>query len=73
MLPGFPSRVAKIEMVSRRIVEVDGALDEPHAEHAGVEIEILLRIAGDRRDMMNAGRDKHQGFISCCIPETNPV
>ena len=56
-------------MVSRWIVEIDSAFDEPHAEHAGVEVEILLRVARNCGDMMNAGRHKHQGFISCCIPE----
>jgi len=51
-------------MVSRRIVEIDSALDQPHAEHAGVEVEILLRIACDCGDVMNTGRDQHQDFIT---------
>src|SRR5204863_4593204 len=40
------------QMVRAGIVLVDAALDEPHAEHAGVEIEILLRRSGNRGDVM---------------------
>ena len=45
--------ISKVEMVSRGIVEIHGSLDEPHAEDAGIEVEILLGVAGDRRDVMN--------------------
>src|ERR1700704_3299335 len=47
--------VAEIEMIGCRIVEVHGALDEPHAEDTGIEIEISLRIARDTGNVMNAG------------------
>src|SRR5687768_3447073 len=45
--------VSEIEMVGGGIVEVDGPLDQTHAEHAGVKVQILLRIARDRRDVVN--------------------
>ena len=46
--------VAVIEMVGLRIVIVDRQFDESQAENASVEIQILLRVARDRRDMMDA-------------------
>src|SRR2546423_5345130 len=45
--------VAEIEVIGRRVVEVDGAFDEPEAENSGVEIEISLRVAGDTGDVMD--------------------
>ena len=42
------------EMVGAGIVLVDAALDEPHAEDAGVEVEILLRRSRDRGDVVDA-------------------
>ena len=38
-----------------RIVEVDGDLHQAQAQHAGVEIDVLLRIARDGSDVMNSG------------------
>lgn len=48
-------------MVCRRIVEIDRALYQSHAEYAGIEVEVALRIAGDRRDVMDAGRCECHG------------
>src|SRR3982074_2120256 len=36
----IPLLITEIEVVRRRVVEVHRTLDEPEAEHAGVEIEI---------------------------------
>jgi hypothetical protein len=48
-------------VIGSRIIEVYGALDEPQAEYAGVEIEISLRVAGDAGDVMNAvGPEGHR-------------
>jgi hypothetical protein len=33
------------------LIEVDGALDQAKSQYAGVEIEIVLRTAGDRRNI----------------------
>ena len=49
----MPFGVGVEKMVRGRIVLVDAAFDEAHAEDAGVEIEILLRRTGNRRDVMN--------------------
>ena len=40
------------QMIRAGIVLVDALLDQPHAEHAGIEVEVLLRRPGDRRDVM---------------------
>jgi hypothetical protein len=57
--PGRSVLVAEIEMIGLRIVEVDGALDQPEAQDAGVEIEVALRIAGDRGDVVDAQHPRH--------------
>src|SRR5690242_720385 len=46
--------VTVVEVVRLRIVEVDRALHEPEAEDAGVEVDVTLRIAGDRGDVVDA-------------------
>ena len=58
---GRAFRVAEIEVVSGGVVEVYGALDEPQAENAGVEIEIPLGVARDTGNVMNAGGCKSHG------------
>src|SRR5262249_15021036 len=47
--------VAEVEMIRARIVEVDGQLHQPQAHHLGIEVERPLRVAGDRRDVVDAG------------------
>jgi hypothetical protein len=46
--------IAEVEVVGLGIVEVDGTLDEAQAEHPDVEVEVALRVAGDRGDVMDA-------------------
>jgi hypothetical protein len=46
-------------VIGTRIIEVDGAFDQPEAKHPRVEIEVALRIARDRGDMMNAADAGH--------------
>ena len=52
--PGRADGVAVVQMISARIVEIDGLLDEAHAEHTRVESHVLGRIAADRGDMVQA-------------------
>jgi hypothetical protein len=47
-----PFGVGVEEMVRARVVLVHAPLDQAHAQHARVEIEVLLRRTGDRRDVM---------------------
>ena len=42
------------QVVDGRIVLVDGLLDHPEAQHARVEVDVAGRVAGDRRDVMDA-------------------
>src|SRR5688500_17267438 len=51
-------------MVGGGVVEVDRAFDQSEPEHTCVEIHALLRIARDRRHVVNAGRN--QGHSSSC-------
>ena len=51
---GVADLVSEVEVIGLGIVEVDGLLDEPQAEHARVEGEGSARIAGDGGDVMNA-------------------
>jgi hypothetical protein len=41
-------------MVRSRIVKIDGALYETQTEKRDVKIEVPLRIAGDRSDVMQS-------------------
>jgi hypothetical protein len=41
-------------MVRSRIVKIDGTLDETQTEKRDVKIEVPLRIAGDRSDVMQS-------------------
>ena len=46
--------VAEIEMITSRIVEIDRALDETQPEKSHVKIEVPLRIAGYRSNVMKS-------------------
>ncbi len=52
--PGAAVVIAIEEVVDGRVVLVDRLLDEPEPEHAGVEIDVRLGVAGDRADVMDA-------------------
>ena len=51
---GMPDAIAVIQVVSCRIVEVDGEFDEPESDEARIEIDVDLRLAGDGGDVMDA-------------------
>ncbi|CAN5201180.1 hypothetical protein BH20GEM2_BH20GEM2_09100 [soil metagenome] len=51
---GRPGAVGVEEMIGVGGILVDRALHEAHSQHAGVEVEVLLRIAGDHGDVMDA-------------------
>src|SRR4029077_11436372 len=52
--PRRPAIIAEVKMVRSRIVKIDGALDETQTEKRDVKIEVPLRIAGDRSDVMQS-------------------
>jgi hypothetical protein len=46
--------IAIVEMVCGGVVEVDGLLHQPQAEDPRIEVHVLLRVASDGADVMNA-------------------
>ena len=55
-------RVGIEQVVRAGIVLVDALLDEAHAEHPDVEVEVLLRRSGDGGDVMKAVDAWHELF-----------
>ena len=50
----MPVCVRKEEVIGVDRVLVYGSLYQSHSEHARVEVQVLLRVARYRRDMMNS-------------------
>jgi hypothetical protein len=63
--PRISMFITEVEVIGCRIVKVYGALDEPEAEDAGVEIEIPLGIARDTGDVVNTGSAEAHRTDSC--------
>jgi hypothetical protein len=49
-------------------VLIDAALYEPHSHHACVEVEILLCVAGNAGDVMNAANVLHRFSVDFLSP-----
>lgn len=49
-----PGRIAEVEVITSRIVKINGSLHEPHPEQSDIEVEIALWIGSDRGDVMEA-------------------
>jgi hypothetical protein len=47
--------IAKVEMISARIVEIDRALDQTQPKQSDVEIHVSLRLTGDGGNVMKSG------------------
>src|SRR5437762_13504323 len=47
--------IAKVEMISARVIEIDRALDQTQPKQSDVEIQVPLRVAGDGGDVMKSG------------------
>jgi hypothetical protein len=47
--------IAEIKVVTAWIIEIDGAFDEPESEQFDIEVEIALRITGNRGNMVKTG------------------
>ena len=74
---GAAGVIAIEEVVDGGVVLVDGLLDHPEPEHPGVEIDVRLRVAGDRADVMDAlefhtQRNTHPEAISIPTPNSPP-
>jgi hypothetical protein len=53
---GIGLSVGVEQMIGADIVLIDGLLDQPHAEQAGIKGQILARFRGYRGQMMNPGQ-----------------
>lgn len=51
---GVAGLIAIIEVIGRRIIEIDRLLDEAQPEIAGVKAEIPDGVAGNRSDMVQS-------------------
>ena len=60
---GRSFRVRVEQVIGAGIVLVDALLDEPHPEHAAVEVEVLLRGTGDRRDVVQPVDAPHEPIL----------
>src|SRR2546428_680244 len=66
---GAASVIAVEEVVDGGVVLVDGLFNHPEPKDPGVEVDVRLRVAGDRADVMYAlefhtQRNTHPGAIS---------
>ena len=53
----MPQLIAVVEVVRGGVIEVHGQLDQAKPERTRIEVEVTLRIAGDRGDVMNPHRN----------------
>src|SRR4051812_25270523 len=62
--PGMSLRVGVEQMVGAWIVLVDALLDQPHAEHAGIEVQVFLCRAGNGGDVVKAVDALHPAIMT---------
>ncbi|UUO01006.1 hypothetical protein M4D79_20185 [Mycolicibacterium novocastrense] len=53
---GSAGLVAEVQVVAVGGVEVDRLLHQPQAQHLAVEVDVALRVRGDRRDVVQTRR-----------------
>src|SRR5205085_156701 len=59
---GMGIAIGEEEVVRIGRILIDAFLDEPHAEHPDVEVEVFLGVAGDTGDVMDSGN--HRSSLS---------
>jgi hypothetical protein len=52
------------QVIDGRVVLVDGLLDHPQAQDSDVELDVAGRVAGDRRDVVDA-LELHRVLLCC--------
>src|SRR5690349_13217173 len=62
---GMTGTVAKVKVIGRRIVEVDGLLDKAQPEVARVKSQVPDRITADRGHVMDSW---HVWLLMACFP-----
>ena len=71
---GIGLAVGVEQMIGADVVLVDGLLDQPHAEQAGVKRQIFARFGGNRGQMMNSGQLHRDLSFARHLPgENRPV
>ena len=73
---GRAGRRAVVEVIDARVVEIDGLLDEAQPQHLGVEVEVALRRAADRGDVVEAfdvGRHGRFPWLITCSSDGAPM
>src|SRR5262249_14353285 len=63
---GMPFGVSVKKVVGARIVLVHAALDQTHAEHAGVKVQVLLCRSRDRRNVVQPVDAVHPPIVAFC-------
>jgi hypothetical protein len=63
---GRAGLVAEVQVVGVGRVEVHGLLDHPQAEDVGIELDVLLRVGGDHRDVVHALELHHHLLVVAC-------
>src|SRR3954447_18100709 len=66
---GLARLIAIVEAVGARIIEVDGLLDQPQSEDAGVEVEVAACGTCDRRHVVNAVATHCGGLPRATMPQ----
>jgi hypothetical protein len=54
MIARMPDFVTVVEVIGPGIVEIDGLLQEPEAEHIRVEVQVSARFSSHRCDVVDA-------------------
>jgi len=57
---GISVRICVEQMIGARIVLINASFHQPHSQNAGIEIQVLLRRSGDRRDVMKSVDGVHR-------------
>lgn len=58
--------IAEIEVVDCGVFEIDRAFDQPEPKHLRVKVQIMLRIPGNCRDVMNPRNFGGRVVLSSC-------
>src|SRR6202030_3900585 len=69
---GRADLVAEIKVPGAGIIEIDRALDEAQPQRAAVEGDMPLRLAGDRRDVMDTRTPRHRSLPKIEPSAPNP-
>jgi hypothetical protein len=70
---GIGLSVGVEQMVGADVVLVDGLLDQPHAEQAGIKRQILARFGRNRGQMVNPRQQHRIILVGRCVTSENRI